>query len=576
MKKKKLLTVSVGVLLVAALLFAGIPTVADDAPTVHYDVLIVNGTVVDGTGAPGYQADVGITDGKIVAIGKLAKGKAERIIDAEGLVVAPGFIDPHGGISISSRDGSVRNPQCLSKIYDGVTTLISGEGSVAPRPYDPDRAFCTLAEAFRLFEESGISCNYASFVNHGKVRSFLLGNEDREPTEAELQVMKFLVAEAMEDGALGLASMLVYTPECYSTTELVIELAKVAAKYGGTYRTHIRGEDIHQLEPGLGTAEMVQICEEAGLPVVQIHFKAPGPEFYELGMLQQTIDYIDEARAEGLDVQAHLYPYMFGATGLSAIIPPWEKAGLTTPEWLALLEKGTDSRARIRAEIYEEIPAPVEWFNFVMDTAGGDFSKLGFRSSPTGTNAAYVGMFFDEIAELKGYPVPPYTLEDAIEVIFDILIEEHGGGGLLAPAYFEESQIELCLQQPWMAIGSDAGARDPATGGLPHPRAYGTFARVLGEYSRERGVITLEDAVYKMTGLPCEQIGITDRGKIEVGLAGDITVFDPLTVKDKATYTEPLQYSEGIPYVIVNGVVVIDDGEHTGALPGKILRLTEM
>lgn len=565
MRKKKLLTLSVGILLVAVLLFAGIPTLADDAPTVHYDILITNGTVVDGTGAPRYQADVGIRDGKIVAIGKLAKGKAERVIDAEGLVVAPGVIDTHS----HSETILLRDYRGLSFMHMGVTTLILGEVSGAPLPYSPEEgSWVSLAGLFKRLEDQGISLNYGSYVGKESVVDMVMGPVDRPPTEAELKFMKYLVAEAMEDGAFGLSSALAYAPSIFTSTETMIELAKVAAQYGGAYKSHVRGEDEYTLEPGHGIRELIDICIAAGLPGIVTHMKAPGIKCWEQKIMQKSIDLINETRAEGYDIVADMYPYQFGATSLRAVLPPWAVEGGTEAMLARLMDPVL--RAEIRAGIYEEIELPY-WFNFVMVCTGKDFSKIGFTSSPTGKNTDLEGKFFDEIALIRGYTEP----DDAIEAIFDIIIEENGGGGMIIPAYFEESDIELAMREPWMAFCTDGVAYNPAWGGKPHPRYFGTYPRVLGVYVRERGIITLEDAVRKMTWLPAQQTGITDRGKIEVGLAADIFIFDPDTVIDKATYVDPLQYPEGIPYVMVNGVVVIDDGVHNGAAPGKILRLTD-
>ena len=524
----------------------------------EYDLIIENGRVIDGSGNPWFKADVGVVGDRIEAVGKLTGAEAMRRIDAEGLVVAPGFIDIH-----SHSDYTVLvDPRVESKIRQGVTTEVVGNCGSSAAPMNADvRAYRerymrarlgddfefnweTMADYLGLVDAGGASFNVVALVGQGTVRQNVMGYENREPTSSELEEMKALVAGAMEDGAWGMSTGLIYTPSTFAKTDEIVELAKVVADHGGVYFTHIRGEGATLLE---AVREATEIGKKAEVPVQIAHFKASGKAHW--GKTVDSLRLVEEGRQRGVDVTFDQYPYIASSTGLSALMPHWAQEGGAD----RLLERLRDPEIRRRIK---EGPATVtrDWAAVVIASA---------KNHPH-----YEGKSIAEIAELEG--------KDGMDVAFDLLLAEDAQVAIVSFGMSEEDVRRVMVSAHGM-VGSDGRAVAPRGvlgTGKPHPRYYGTFPRVLGHYVRE-GVLSLQDAVRKMTSAPAQRLGIRDRGLLREGFKADITIFDPATVKDEATFTDPHRYASGIPYVIVNGVVVIDSGEHTGALPGSALRKGE-
>jgi N-acyl-D-aspartate/D-glutamate deacylase len=540
---------------------------AQESSSPQYDLLIVRGRILDGSGSPWFEGSVAIKDGKIAAVGRLWNATAKRVIDASGLMVAPGFIDLHSHSDYTLLvDGTAQ-----SKIRQGVTTEILGEAASAgpilsPAAADFDngtapltqkdglkRDWTTLGEYFARLERQGISVNIASYVGSGQVRLDVMGNVNRAPTPDELQKMEDLVDQSMREGAIGLTSGLIYAPNLFAKTDELIALTKATAKYGGLYTSHIRGEGSNSLG---ALREAIEIAEKAGVPGHILHFKSNGRENW--GHMPELIELIQAARDRGLDITADQYPYLAGMTSLEQCLPPKYLEG--TPDQITARLKGPEARAEIREAIAKGSPGWVN--NEVKDCGGWHGVMLAGCQRPE--NKKYEGKRMDEVARLMG--------EDPVDALCDLLIAEHATPMAI---YFSmsEADVQLAMKQPWVGIGSDGVAVNPSMTfmGRPHPRFYGTFPRVLGVYVRERHVLTLADAVRKMTSLPSQIIGLTDRGLLRPGMAADIVVFNAETVKDRATFEDPSQYPAGIPYVIVNGVVVIDKGEHRGAKPGRVL-----
>lgn len=528
------------------------------------DLLIVHGQVIDGTGSPWFEGAVAVKDGRIVDVGRLRNVSAKRVIDAKGLVVAPGFIDLHSHSDYTLLvDGDAQ-----SKIRQGVTTEILGEsdsagpvlGPSAPefdkmlRRYALRRDWTTLGEYFARLERQGVSVNIASCIGSGQVRMCSMGNVDRASTPQELEKMKGLVEQAMREGAIGLSSGLIYPPSAFAKTHELVELAKVAAKYGGVYASHIRGESDNSLK---AIDEAIEISEKAGIPVHIFHFKKYGRANW--GAMRPQIERIQTARDRGLDITADQYPYIAAMTGLEMCIPPKYMVG-TSEEMVARL-RDPGVRAEIRKAIETGLPG---WEDNEVKSVGG-WHGVQVASLQKPENKKYEGKRMDEVARLMG--------KDPVDALSDLLIDE---GGSAEGVYFgmSEPDVQLAMQQPWVGVGSDGSAVNPEMKfiGRPHPRFYGSFPRVLGHYARQEKVLTLPEAIRKMTSLSAGITGLTDRGVLRPGLAADITIFDPTTVLDKATFEDPLQYSVGVQYVIVNGVVVLDNGRHTGARPGRVLR----
>lgn len=551
-------------LLTLSLLGAPAAGRAADPNSEPYDLLIIGGRLVDGTGNPWVVADIAVRGDRIVARGRLAGAPARRVIDATGLVVAPGFIDMLG----QSEFTLLVDPRAESKIRQGVTTEITGEGgSAAPQNSRtlPDLAaliarfgikidWNDFSGYFGRLERQGIAINLGSYVGATQVREAVLGYEDRAPTPAELAQMEQLVKEAMEQGALGLSTSLVYAPANYARADELVALARVAASYGGIYATHMRGEG-----RGIYRAldETFAIAREANIPAEIFHLKVAGKDLW--GQMDEVIARIQAARAAGLDITADQYPYVAGATSLSASIPPWAHAGGHEDLLNRLRDPAT--RARLRREISQ--PGD-NWENFYW-MAGGAEGVL-ISSVNNQDLKSYEGMRLAEIARQRG--------EEPLEALFDLLVADEAQTDAI---YFlmSEADVKRALEQPWVSVGTDYPAvrpDGPLGAWKPHPRAYGCFPRILGRYVREQKLLRLEEAIRKMTSLPAQRVGLRDRGLLLPGYYADIVIFDFERITDRATFEAPQQYSEGVKYVVVNGQLVLDGGEMARALPGRVLR----
>jgi dihydroorotase/N-acyl-D-amino-acid deacylase len=529
-----------------------------------YDTVIINGHIIDGTGSPWYSGDLGIRDGRIVTIGNLTGAARKKTIDAHGMVVAPGFIDMLGQSEITI----LVEPRLPSKIYQGITTEITGEGgSVAPLNDSMAQAdreglehlkitedWRTLRQYFARLEKQGMGINLATYVGATQVRTMVLGEADVQPTAAQLEQMKELVRQAMRDGAVGVSSSLEYPPAPYAKTEELISLAAEAAKFGGIYATHMRSEGDGVDE---GIDEAIRIGREAKIPVEIWHFKVAGkPNF---GRMAEVITRVEAARTAGVDVAADTYAYTAWYNGTAAFIPPWAHDGGR----LKMVERLKDpvTRARIRKDL---LTPSKEWDNEWNEITGPESVLIGVVNNPK--LQPLQGKTLAEIAKLWN--------KEPMEALFDLLIEDDG---LAENAVFgmSEPDVTLALQQPWVSVDNDSGGTSPE-GVLgeehPHPRAYGTFPRILRRYVREEKKLTLEDAIRKFTALPAQRMRLTDRGALKSGMWADVVIFDPATVQDRATFENPNQLSEGMQYVLVNGMPVIEEGKMTGALPGKVLR----
>ncbi|MDP2873158.1 MAG: D-aminoacylase [Bacillota bacterium] len=531
-----------------------------------YTVLIRNGRVIDGAGNPWYSADVALQGGTVAAVGKLRGAAAGLVVDAGGLVVSPGFIDIH-----THSDGPLLVEGAgHSHIRQGVTTNVIGNcgTSLAPvtdraieylKPQrvaeDPDLVWDwkSMGEFLARLERQGVSINVVPLIGHGSVRGSVMGFADRPPTASELAEMKEMVAAAMRDGAFGLSSGLIYVPGSYSTTDEVAELAKVAAEHGGIYATHIRGENDTLLE---AVAEAIEIGRRACMPVEIAHFKAMGRHMW--GKSVDSLRMVEDARAAGIDVTCDQYPYNASATGLGAYMPAWAHVGGAGEMKKRLQDPA--ARTRMKHDILSGVDGWVSlykgvgWDNTVITRSQG--------------HEEFEGLTVAEIAKQRG--------RDDFDTAFDILLE---CGGRVGVVYFTigDEDLERIMRHPAVMIGSDSSAiaaEGPLSLGKPHPRAFGTFVRVLGHYVREKQTISLQEAVRKMTSLPAQKLGLYDRGLLRPGMKADVVVFDPETVADRATYTDPWQYPAGIRHVFVNGRHTISDGEHLGTMGGAVLRMT--
>jgi dihydroorotase/N-acyl-D-amino-acid deacylase len=528
-----------------------------------YDIVIRDGRIIDGTGSPWYAGDVAIRGGRIAAIGHLADAPARRIVNARGMVVAPGFIDMLGQSELTI----LVNPHLPSKIFQGITTEITGEGgSIAPlndavtqadrvtyQHYGVEPTWRNFREYFARLRKQGMGINLASYVGATQVRRVVLGDDNRAPTAAELERMKALVRDAMRDGAVGLSTSLQYAPAPYATTEELIALAAEAAKFGGIYASHIRNEGDSILT---ALDEAFRIGREAGIPVEIWHLKAAGKANW--GRMPEIVAHIEQARRSGVDVAADTYAYPAWFNSFSAVIPPWAHDGGDKK----MIERLKDpaARARIRKEM--ETPSD-DWNNEWQEVAGPDAILVGAVQNPK--LVPLQGKNIAEIAKLWN--------KDPIDTVFDLLIEDEAFTGV-AMVGMSEPDVTLALQQPWVSICNDSQGTAPD--GLlgkehPHPRAYGTFPRILRKYVREEKKLTLEDAIRKFTALPAQRMRLADRGVLKAGMWADVVVFDPETIHDVATFENPNQLSEGMRFVLVNGVPVIDEGKMTNALPGKVL-----
>ncbi len=529
-----------------------------------FDILILNGHVIDGTGSPWYGADVGIRDGRVAAIGRLADAAARQRIDATGRIVAPGFIDMLGQSELTL----LVEPHVPSKIFQGITTEITGEGGSAAPLNDAiikaDRVgyahlkitpdWRTLGQYFERLERQGLGINMATYVGATQVRRMVLADEDKQPTAAELDRMKAHVREAMEQGAAGLSTSLQYAPAPYAKTEELIALAMEAAKSGGIYATHMRSEGDGVL---VALDEAIRIGREAHIPVEIWHLKAAGKQNW--GRMKEIVAKIDAARRSGVDITADTYAYPAWFNSFSAFVPPWAHAG--GDEKLIERLKDPSMRARIKSEMLTPSDA---WDNEWQEIPGPEAITICVVQ-----NRELKGLQGKTLSE-----VAALWKMDPIETLFDILVKDHAFTEV-AVFGMSEPDIALAVAQPWVSFDNDSQGTAP-TGLLgeehPHPRAYGTFPRVLRKYVREDKLLSLEGAIRKMTALPAQKMRLADRGVLKAGMWADVVVFDPDTVTDKATFEAPNQLSVGMDYVLINGVPVIAGGEATGALPGKVLR----
>lgn len=499
-----------------------------------FDIVIRHARIVDGSGNPWYQADIGTKGDTIAAIGILENVPAKLTIEAAGLTVAPGFIDIH----THARRGIFQDPTAQNYIRQGVTTLIEGNDGSSPLP---------IAPFFEKLRSVPMAVNFGTFVGQGSIRQAVLGLENRKATPDEITRMKDLTRQAMQDGALGLSTGLFYVPGNFTPTKEVIELAKEVAKFGGMYISHMRDEASNVTE---SVRETIRIGEEGGLPTQVTHHKIIGAQNW--GKSIETLRLIEEARARGVDATIDAYPYTASSTGTAALFPQWSLAGGQK----AFLERlsAPDQRARITAEIIHRIQ---------VDRGGGDPKNIVMASCPFDPSLA--GKSLADITAARGRPV---NFETAAETAIEI--EQKGGCQAVYHAISEED-VERILRSPYTMIGSDGEI--PEFGkGSPHPRSYGTFARVLARYVRERKTLTLEDAVRKMSGYPADRLRLLDRGLLRPGMKADIVIFDPAKIQDKADYTNPHQYAEGVRDVIINGEQVIQSGVLTKAHPGRILK----
>ncbi len=529
-----------------------------------FDIVVINGHIIDGTGSPWYSGDVGIRGGKIAAIGSLGDAPRNRTIDAHGMVVAPGFIDMLGQSDLTI----LVDPRLPSKIHQGITTEITGEGgSAAPQNdaiiragqsgYDhyhitPD--WRSFHQYFARLEKQGMGINLASYVGATQVRRIVLGDDDKQPTPAQLDQMKALVRQAMREGAVGLSTSLEYTPAPYAKTEELIALASEAGKFGGIYATHMRNESDAILS---AIDEALRIGREGRLPVEIWHIKVAGKSNW--GRMPEVVAKINAARAQGMDVTADTYAYTAWFNDFSAFIPPWAHDGGNAK----LIERLKDPamRARMRKDM---TTASSDWDNEWQEIPGPEAILIGVVQNPK--LLSLQGKTLAEVAKIQN--------KDPMDALFDLLIDDKAATGV-AVFGMSEPDVALALQQPWVSFDNDSSGASPE-GVLgqehPHPRAYGTFPRILRKYVREEKKITLEDAIRKCSALPAQRVGLTDRGVLKVGMWADVVIFDPSTVRDLATFENPNQLSQGMEYVLVNGVAVIDQGKMTGALPGKVLR----
>ena len=528
----------------------------------EFSLILRGGKVVDGTGNPWFYGDIAVKGDRIVALGYVS-GSADIEIDAKGLVISPGFIDMHSHSDWSLfKDGNAQ-----SKIRQGVTTEVLGEGAsggpnknAAPTKKiivdGQSKTISSLADYFVALESSTSSVNVASYVGINNLWQSVMGNSFDRPSRQQLDEMKLLLEEAMQDGAFGLSAQVMTPPGSLATTDDLVDLCQIVKKYHGVYSTHIRNEGTGVFD---SVSEAISVGERADVPVDVIHLKIADEQFW--GKMRGVIELFEVARARGINVQANVYPYTRGNNNLSSIIPPWAHEGGN----VRLLErlKEATTREKMKREIENGIPG---WYNHYT-AVGKDWSRMLISEE-----GPYRGMTMDVVIKEKSKNKNPTP--DPVDVLFDVL-HEQGGSVSTVYAHHEERDMNLAMVQPWCSIGSDGSAlatSGPLSSGNPHPRNFGTFPRVLGRYVRELKILRLEDAIRKMTSLNAAKIGIQDRGLLRPGFYADITVFDPLKVNDLATYTEPLQYNEGIQYVIVNGKLVLNAGEHTGVRSGRVLR----
>ncbi|HEY1947962.1 MAG TPA: D-aminoacylase [Bryobacteraceae bacterium] len=529
----------------------------------QFDLVIRNGRIVDGTGSPWYSGDIGIVNGHIAQIGRIEGAKTQRTIDARGMVVAPGFIDMLGQSELSI----LVNPHLPSKIFQGITTEITGEGgSIAPQTTELLRAdrggyahygikpdWTTFSQYFARLEKQGIGINLASYVGATQVRRVVLGDADRAPTAAELERMKALVRAAMQEGTVGLSTALQYAPAPYAKTEELIALAREATQFGGIYATHMRSEG-DTIDAALD--EAFRIGREADIPVEIWHLKAAGKRNW--GHMPEIVNRIETARAKGIDVSADTYAYPAWFNSFSAFVPPWVHDGGDAKMVERLKDPAT--RARIRQQMQNDSTG---WDNEWQEIPGPEAILVSVVQNPK--LLPLQGKTIAQIAQARG--------KDAIDTIFDLLIDDPGMS--VAVFAMSEQDVALALKQPWVAVDNDS--QGTATDGIlgrehPHPRGYGTFPRILRKYVREEKLLSLPDAIRKFSALPAQRMRLADRGVLKNGMWADVTIFDPEKIRDLATFEKPNQLSVGMEFVLVNGIPVIENGKMTDALPGKVLR----
>ena len=544
-------------------------------PGAHYDLIIQGGTVYDGSGAPPLVADVAVSGDRVAAVGDLGNATADRTIDATGLAVAPGFIN----MLSWATESLIVDGRSQGDIRQGVTLEVFGEGTsegplndemkeqwleafenfvgspeaVAEHLGGNTVPWTTLGEYLEFLERKGVSTNIASFLGAATPRVHVLGFEDRAPNEEELERMLALVRQAMEEGAMGIGSSLIYAPGFYADTDELIALSRVAGEYGGMYISHMRSEGNALLE---AVDELITIAREAGVPAEIYHLKQAGQDNWS--KLDDVIERVEAAQAEGLRITADMYTYTAGSTGLDAAMPPWVQEG----GYDAWAERLRDPA--IRAQVAQEMVEPTnEWENLMMGAGPEGTLLVGFVNEEL---RGYTGMTLAEVAAERG--TTPQ------ETAMDLVIED---GSRVQVVYFlmSEENVKRQIAIPWVAFDSDAGSmttEPPFTNTSTHPRAYGNFARLLGKYVRDEGVIPLEEAIRKLTSFPAGNLGITDRGVLDAGYLADVVVFDPNEIADRATYEDPHQYAVGMVHVFVNGTQVLEGGEHTGATPGRVVR----
>ncbi|MGZ5435588.1 MAG: N-acyl-D-amino-acid deacylase family protein [Pyrinomonadaceae bacterium] len=539
------------------------PTSSQPA-AIEYDIIIRNGRVVDGSGRPGVNADIAIKGDRIARLGNLRGAKATREIDARGQVVAPGFIDMLG----QSEQFLLIDGRAMSKVMQGVTTEITGEGeSIAPindqilkeqeafnRKYNLTVDWRTFDQYFKRLERQGIGVNLGTFVGATQVREYVIGYDNRPPTAAELVKMKAVVAGAMNEGALGLSTSLQYVPARFATTDEIVELAKIARQFGGIYITHQRSE-ANAIDESMH--EVFEIARRANIPTEIWHFKTAYKKNW--GRMPEMLRRVAAARRRGLKITADVYPYIAGSTSLSACLPPWAQEG-GTDKMIARLKD-----MRIRQQLKKEISTdPKDWENIYLGSGGA--SGILIASVTNRDLEKWQGKRLSEVATAEN--------KDPLDALLDFIVADHGQTGAIF-FMMNEEDMKAALRSPFVSICTDTGARatdGPLSGGRSHPRGWGTYPRILGRYVRDEKLMSIETAIHKMTGMSATKVGLQQRGLLREGYFADITIFDPKTVIDRATFEQPHQYPVGINFVIVNGQVEVDDGQRTPALAGRVLR----
>ena len=537
--------------------------IATSAFAQDFDVIIKNGAVYDGSGGEAQHVDLAIKGDRIAGLGDFKNAKAKSVIDAKGMAVAPGFIN----MLSWSNESLIQDGRSQSEIRQGVTTEIMGEGESMGPLNDRVREHIlkqqsdikyeikwnTLAEYLQYLERRGVSCNVASFIGATTIRENVIGFEDKTPTPEQLEQMRELVRREMEAGALGIGTSLIYPPAFYAKTDELIELCKVAAKYQGKYISHMRSEGNQLME---AVEELIRISREANIPSEVYHIKAAGQQNW--GKLDNLLARIEAAQKEGLNVRANMYTYTAAGTGLDASLPPWTEDGGYDALYKRLADPAT--REKIAAEVKVDSD---QWENLYL--AAGSPDKILLVAFKSEKLKPLTGKSLSEVAKMRG--------KDPITTIMDLILEDRSRVGTI---YFlmSEENVRKELAKPWISFGSDEASQAPEGVFLksnPHPRAYGNFARVLGKYSRDEKVISLPGAIRRLSALPATNLGLDHRGSLKEGMFADVVVFDPATIRDRATFEKPHQYAVGMKHVFVNGLQVLKDGDHTGAKPGRAL-----